>query len=1164
MKRGPDRRRDIRKLPDDRVLELILSAMKEHAPNLLAEKPGAGLESSGLIAVLRHLEKNVPNDRIKRTRIILRHFLRDLQKATGGKVVLPTIETYIRRDRSPFAGSNLSHVATLEELLALFKRDLSGGLNIPPESVPIRASKNETPIEFMIRRQEKARRLIIGRIGFSAIVNGGLLHQALASQLFSWIDSGFMAHGQFAWISFPIKEVSGRTPKELRARPIDPDEPVRRWLIDPVTLGLIRHWKSEYSRPGHAEWAEQQSLPTCIRAYLSHLNQSSGDANNIVIPGKYYDWLRNAAQTRLSLHLPQVLVNFLRSLNAGTSMHERSWWRVEFDQHLAQTQSLPDADMGLSESPDDASSASDSADGTQEQSHHKSKNELNEPPALDQTYFTQQDKLLQQMRDCFKHPTGARKFAQAGQARSRLANLLDNSGSEMAPVLRALCEWAAWRLSPRSSDGQIKPGSVTRYLNRIDKVLLGLVRHGVEINLDSENPDVWEELYNTVLDSISSDGDRSAAVDHLRSFHRFLMENRSAPPCNIAGESVDRPHPRVSVISETDYQRTLIALSDTGSTEYLRNTARMIVILMFRAALRPEEIVSLEFAHVQGVTEKELRRQTGSPEIYLKSTYRQGLKTTSAVRQIPLRWFLEEHELEYFRDFLVQRIRAIPGQKLETIPVFGRSLDSTERLATTAVFSHIGNILRAVTNDVSIVPYSLRHSCLTHLFRRLMDPYLRRTDNQHPFFRRDQVPREAIYSISTFAGHLDPEISLGTYIHSQEICAFQWLKSLSKDFPLGVWANLEGKAYVALTQRRHRTKARDSDSPEQWEDSYEKLLKSIKVDNPKKRPGCLVNVEPETLDERSVLHFQITEAHRLMMSYFRQMSNSSRASIFQVPEEEVRRIEKLALRVREKKSHFREIKQCNKQGQNKSKNHCKTTNREAPKDPPEPVKPSRERRSRIIRDEVRYKRLPPLYTGAQPHQFAPGLPSAKIERAEANRIFALLCKQAREHRDDRGWIINELLKPLQIFNDHFFRTGAALRFTDAESLQTVVHLLRRARIPMRRMEIKILSFPKAYADEPQAWYKELKKLVKSSSIRFARSDKSLSVSRKHLNFGTLTLRVLAPKPDEESTAKRSNGSQRERSGSGWRVGLTYASLIISGAASAGTYIQSQQQLKSAR
>jgi hypothetical protein len=63
-------------------------------------------------------------------------------------------------------------------------------------------------------------------------------------------------------------------------------------------------------------------------------------------------------------------------------------------------------------------------------------------------------------------------------------------------------------------------------------------------------------------------------------------------------------------------------------------------MLMFRAGLRPNELIGLEYRHIQGAPLDHSASMLAKPILYLHATSREVLKTPSGVRQIPLAWFL--------------------------------------------------------------------------------------------------------------------------------------------------------------------------------------------------------------------------------------------------------------------------------------------------------------------------------------------------------------------------------------------------------------------------------------------------------------------------------------------------------------------------------------------
>lgn len=1098
---GSEYRRQVRATARRRALALTDKILEQAAPDLIAGKPGAGLSREQCMMIVDEMQEDVSTAQLRSCRKYLRARLSKLAEQTGGEVAQPPRETYVRRDESPFAGNAMRLVRDLGPLVEQFTVDVRTDLRSSARK-SIREEKNEVAgaEELADPKEEKKRRQhTLGRILFSAIVNGGMINESLYRRLLPALCDRLHGKADCAWVSFPLDRADGVDDEEDPAeQEVDLlDAPVRRWFLDPATLGLVTRWRCSRTLAGCRHDVEDTTAHNALTYYLSYLRrEASGRSKS----GRWQSWtprlLIAAARARLSLHLPQVLVRFLSSVGAGQSMSERTWWRYGYELWLPRE-----------------TGASSNADFTAElaaQTQRVEHSFRGEPSA----FYRLQQELLEILMQCLSEPGNRKRAAPNSDAVRAIEAVLNERKGDTSPLLLAYYQWIGWKLSrPSKSQGLIRAVSAKRYTSRLGRALIAL---GAELSPDQMGASDWEELYDDVLESLESALDRRKALGNLQDFHRYLMITINAPQVAIDGQIDTRARSRATVLTSEDYQRLIRVLAAPSQPVHRLRILRIIVMLMYRVGLRPGEIIGLEYGRIQGCSLDSLRNRTARPVLYLRATSREVLKTSSAVRQIPLYWFLQGHELEELQAYLYDKLSTFREANRDKAIIFTPTLGTNVQISEKDTFGAITDLLRQITGDDNVVAYSLRHSCLTNLFFELFRP-----DPEETFSalrRNGHLPRESTYAISTMAGHLDPDITLQTYIHLQDYAAHLHLRSLLADQPLALWAAFEGKTPKTLLQRRYRSgrhnkdPSSDSECP-QWLDTSRRLIRELALDTPRRRRRQKVELPKQEFEPRSLLDLDIDTLHALFVSMLRSHSPEARARLFDLPQWQIKSLVKTSTRLGEYKS--------------------------------EPI--AGDANSRTLRRAKKERKTPARFRRAQPGTMAPAPPNYwREEMEEANRIHRLLIKRARELQLDRKQVADKILKPISDVLLAHSRSEAVVRVTNAEQLAESIATLRSLNIPPKRIEIEVEALPGRGVPDAESWTRQLRRIGKSRKLSMSDCNSEVTRrSRKYPRFGVVKLRVLElPKPEVGELARNARGRVGDRAGSGWRVGCYYASVAL--------------------
>src|SRR5690625_3683325 len=210
--------------------------------------------------------------------------------------------------------------------------------------------------------------------------------------------------------------------------------------------------------------------------------------------------------------------------------------------------------------------------------------------------FNRQEQLLRALRQCLFISGKSDSTATNAAAARASDGLVESHKEDMAPMLMAYSLWLKWKLTLTSThEGRIRTVSARRYTSRLGHALISL---GAEMDIDEANSDDWSEFYVEVIESLSTNRERNKAVGNLKQFHDFLMMVFDCPPASIGGQNRELSSCRAKLVTEKDYQSVLASLDREGGHKL--EMLRCILILAYRTGMRPKEIVSLEFQHIQG------------------------------------------------------------------------------------------------------------------------------------------------------------------------------------------------------------------------------------------------------------------------------------------------------------------------------------------------------------------------------------------------------------------------------------------------------------------------------------------------------------------------------------------------------------------------------------
>lgn len=270
----------------------------------------------------------------------------------------------------------------------------------------------------------------------------------------------------------------------------------------------------------------------------------------------------------------------------------------------------------------------------------------------------------------------------------------------------------------------------------------------------------------------------------IRRFHKWLATNRGYPALTFRFTSTG-PQPSVwaRLISEAEYDR---ALALAGRVATGRNPAalRVMLILGFRAGLRPQELLALQPG--------DFRLGADGLVLIVKPNHHSKLKTANARRLLPLHLLLSQDEqvevAKLVRSRQAMRGRATVGAMLlheactpQDVAAKGRDIEKQAEA-----------LLAAATGDPEARLYDLRHSFASFILATLLLPEgrdarlastvgpaciskARRDRLAHHLLGPNVQGRSVLYAVSFLMGHASPDWTLVYYLHLLDWSAAQYV-----------------------------------------------------------------------------------------------------------------------------------------------------------------------------------------------------------------------------------------------------------------------------------------------------------------------------------------------------------------------------------------------------
>lgn len=679
----------------------------------------------------------------KATRTVKRTVKWQPKRVPRWRIDPPPVVRLVRRPISPFSPAALAHQAGLAQIEASFVQSLD-------------------------RTDDLSSEARIGQVLISATLYGGLLNRRAATALPDLLPSALHADRHQVWVDFPAAVWS---PQKHHQEGLQPDEPIRRWIPDPLTQLLLLRSAEDHVwttfRTSIQPGRRGATLWTVIKRFLRTAHK---DGKTPVPYSSHADFIR-AAEVRTALRIRPFLCAYARGTNESLSLPPHRWLRMRENLRTEQ-----EVQSGIGERHGTPRMRRFAA----ERCNSNTASQVNLYLQLTQAIYRQDEQNKKHLRI------------------SKVRALVDDREEEFFPLLIALVDWALAGLKDKlNPGGRQRASTVHRYVTALGRSFPAYIPNREPESLSQEE---YLELYERILDAPDRRAEsRQMAVRQIRRFHEFLATRYGAP--EIEPEAWDdnagpTSSTAVNLITPAEYRESkhLLRQMHEGIDA---TVCELVMMFGYRCGLRRSECRALRLCDVQ--------LDTREPYLYVENTLSNHLKSRSARRRIPLVPFLSPAEIGLLAEWRRAR-EATSGKDYRTL-LFPGSDSPLRPMNAKRIFEPIHSVLRQVTGDPRVTYHTLRHAFANRIVLLLLDidPG---TDLHLKAFAESDLPdhtsvletvigkgrtkRAALYAVATLLGHSDPKTSLRHYIHNLDLLLAHDLKYNSPKLDAPTTASLLG------------------------------------------------------------------------------------------------------------------------------------------------------------------------------------------------------------------------------------------------------------------------------------------------------------------------------------------------------------------------------------
>lgn len=547
----------------------------------------------------------------------------------------------------------------------------------------------------------------MGELLWSAVRHGGLLDPSWWRAWSIGVQSSISIEGHILAVDMHS------------ADPEDPtDRRGRRWVADPVTKILIARWH----RDGLV-YDGRVPLAKCMALFLGP------DAAKDIASGKFL----KTAQDAWAFRLPGLMLAYAKGAVPSKSVSQSTWEKILHGCHRP----LPEAPV--------------------------------QTRARRQQGFAERSLLRSLGGELRALQVKESEYDAGRKAKTRrkttAARNIEGLPPHNSSLQRCLRQWCVYGLKDEKRGRHSKgysPDTVKSYLKALVRLFADW---GPSSPLDAGAVALEAQIV-TYLDKTAGRA-RTDAVKAVISFLRFQAVVRPGNALHIdMDEYSAEENASPDLLLPGEYRRVMRALDQRGDADLA-----MMIMLMFRAGLRLDEVVALQVGDVN-VSDRHV-------ELIVETNVERSLKTKGSRRILPLDALLEPQELIQLVG-RVQERRAASRFGIEAW-LFGRATAMSPP-AEDVVAKQVRECLFDVAGLRKLTAAHLRHSFASYLLATLMLP-ADGSDDAVPAQLRSVISSSraaqvadrllghgrlgsgALHAISQLMGHAGPHTTLRYYCH---------------------------------------------------------------------------------------------------------------------------------------------------------------------------------------------------------------------------------------------------------------------------------------------------------------------------------------------------------------------------------------------------------------
>lgn len=358
--------------------------------------------------------------------------------------------------------------------------------------------------------------------------------------------------------------------------------------------------------------------------------------------------------------------------------------------------------------------------------------------------------------------------------------------NQFSDIKHAVVSWLIYKLT--TSTSKIDISSAYQYLTSFCSSMMKLLE---EDDLGLIDDEIYESVYIDLIQQVNSNNSKMAKMQLIVQFHRFLMLNFGATSINFDnlpefnGDIGAKAH----FITVDEFVKAKELIKSTTSNR--NDVAYFIMILCYRCGLRISEAINLLMNDIH-FPSLDLLFTDCAITITIKPNHHRSLKSTNAIRQLPLHLLLDTSELLEFKQFIAEQYKV---KNSKTDLLFHSNFSLNNPIEKSEICKIIVNTLREVTSDHEITVHQLRHSFCCLIFQLIftdldVTPLPNHWINgNHPvdvnlkdlLLRHTAYSRSPIYQVAEWMGHYSPLMSLSAYMHWGHLPVRQKLDAILKE-----------------------------------------------------------------------------------------------------------------------------------------------------------------------------------------------------------------------------------------------------------------------------------------------------------------------------------------------------------------------------------------------